>query len=64
LITNLYDFDLFYPRPRAQGHNIAINGWHPLYLKAFLEKQRHTLLPLSKYSPDFTPIEKSFGLIK
>lgn len=33
-------------------------------IKHILEQHGHTLLPLPKYSPDFNPIEKSFGLIK
>ena len=33
-------------------------------IKAMLEKQGHVLLPLPPYSPDFNPIEKSFGVLK
>ncbi len=33
-------------------------------IKAILEKQGHTLLSLPKYSPDFNPIEQSFGAMK
>ena len=33
-------------------------------IKALLEKQGHSMLPLPKYSPDFNPIEKSFAIIK
>jgi len=29
-----------------------------------LEKHGHVLLPLPPYSPDFNPIEKSFGVLK
>ena len=33
-------------------------------MKAILEKQGHTMLPLPKYSPDFNPIEQAFATIK
>jgi len=31
---------------------------------AIIEKHGHVLLPLPSYSPDFNPIEKSFGVLK
>ena len=33
-------------------------------IKNILEKHGHVLLPLPPYSPDFNPIEKSFGVLK
>ncbi len=33
-------------------------------LRELLEEHGHTLLPLPPYSPDFNPIENSFGVIK
>jgi transposase len=33
-------------------------------MKAILEKEGHTLLPLPRYSPDFNPIEQSFATLK
>lgn len=33
-------------------------------LRQMVEKHGHTLLPLPPYSPDFNPIEQSFGLLK
>jgi transposase len=33
-------------------------------IKEILEKHGHILLPLPKYSPDFNPIEQSFGAMK
>ena len=33
-------------------------------MKALLESQGHTMLPLPKYSPDLNPIEQSFAIIK
>lgn len=33
-------------------------------IRSLLEKQGHTLLPLPKYSPDFNPIEQTFGVLK
>jgi transposase len=34
------------------------------YLSALFQQHGHTFMPLPKYSPDFNPIEQSFGLIK
>ena len=33
-------------------------------IRQMLEKHGHTLLPLPPYSPDFNPIEQSFGVLK
>lgn len=33
-------------------------------MKKLLEDKGHTMLPLPTYSPDFNPIEQTFGLIK
>ena len=33
-------------------------------IRALLEKHGHALLPLPPYSPDFNPIEQSFGAMK
>jgi transposase len=33
-------------------------------IRAILDKDGHVLLPLPPYSPDFNPIENSFGIIK
>ena len=33
-------------------------------IKAILKKHGHALLPLPPYSPDFNPIENSFGALK
>ncbi|MCK5519382.1 MAG: IS630 family transposase [Alphaproteobacteria bacterium] len=33
-------------------------------IAALLKKHGHVLLPLPPYSPDFNPIEKSFGVLK
>ena len=33
-------------------------------IAAILEKHGHALLPLPRYSPDFNPIEQSFGVLK
>ena len=34
------------------------------HIREALEAEGHTLLPLPTYSPDFNPIEQSFGVIK
>ena len=34
------------------------------HIQKLLEDKGHTMLPLPTYSPDFNPIEKTFGLIK
>lgn len=33
-------------------------------IKKLLEEKGHTLLPLPPYSPDFNPIEQTFGVLK
>ena len=33
-------------------------------ISAILEKKGHAFLPLPPYSPDFNPIEKTFGVFK
>ena len=55
-------------------HNEEKTGLRRLFLQAparlkqsmhsLLKKHGHAMLPLPPYSPDFNPIEKTFGVLK
>jgi len=54
--------------PRLQAPSIVVMDNAPFHKKkeiaAILEKGGHVMLPLPSYSPDFNPIENSFGALK
>ena len=54
--------------PLLEKPSIVIMDNAPFHKKkdiaAILEKNNHFLLPLPPYSPDFNPIEKTFGTLK
>jgi putative transposase len=54
--------------PRLQDPSIVVMDNAPFHKKkeiaAILEKGGHVMLPLPPYSPDFNPIENSFGALK
>jgi transposase len=54
--------------PMLKRPSIVIMDNAPFHKKkeiaAILEKHGHAFLPLPPYSPDFNPIEKTFGILK
>ena len=54
--------------PHLQKPSIVIMDNAPFHKKkeitAILEKYGHAFLPLPSYSPDFNPIEQTFGVLK
>ncbi len=54
--------------PLLENPSIVIMDNAPFHKKkeiaAILEKHGHAFLPLPPYSPDFNPIEKTFGVLK
>ena len=54
--------------PELKPNSLVIMDNAPFHnksqIKALLEQNGHTLMPLPKYSPDLNPIEQSFAILK